>query len=149
MDLPEVSLITILDADKEGFLRTDTALVQTMGRASRHQEGRIIMYADKITGSMKRAIEETDRRRKYQKAYNKKHGITPQSIKKAIQKDRLAGIKSAEEEIHFDIKKIPKEEIHHLIKDLENKMQLASKNLEFEKAAAIRDEITRIRKNSK
>lgn len=149
LDLPEVSLITILDADKEGFLRTDTALVQTMGRASRHQEGRIIMYADKITGSMKRAIEETDRRRKYQKAYNKKHGITPQSIKKAIQKDRLAGIKSAEEEIHFDIKKIPKEEIHHLIKDLENKMQLASKNLEFEKAAAIRDEITRIRKNSK
>jgi len=149
LDLPEVSLIAILDADKEGYLRTPTALIQTMGRAARHQEGHIIMYADKITRSMKKAIDETKRRRKYQKGYNKKHNITPTSIKKAIQKDRLAGVKIAETEIeHPDIKKIPKGEINHLIKDLKDQMELAAQNLEFEKAAALRDEIKKIRKQS-
>ncbi|MDZ7798772.1 MAG: excinuclease ABC subunit UvrB [Patescibacteria group bacterium] len=149
LDLPEVSLIIILDADKEGYLRTSTALIQTMGRAARHQEGHIIMYADKITKSMKQAIDETKRRRQYQKKYNKKYKITPTSIKKAIQKDRLAGVKIAETEIeHPDIKKIPKGEINHLIKDLKDQMELAAQNLEFEKAAALRDEIKSIRKQS-
>jgi len=149
LDLPEVTLIAILDADKEGFLRTDTALIQTMGRAARHQEGHIIMYADKITGSMKRAIEETSRRRRYQEKYNKKHNITPKSIQKAIREDRLAGAKRVEEERpKVDIKKIPKEEISHLLYDLESQMNLAAKNLEFEKATALRDEITEIKKIS-
>jgi excinuclease ABC subunit B len=147
LDLPEVTLIAILDADKEGFLRTDTALIQTMGRAARHQEGHIIMYADKITGSMKRAIDETTRRRNYQKNYNKKHHITPKSIQKAIREDRLAGAKRAQKELpKVDISKIPKEEISRLLSDLENQMNLASKNLEFEKAAGLRDEIAEIKK---
>jgi excinuclease ABC subunit B len=150
LDLPEVSLIAILDADKEGFLRSDISLIQTMGRAARHQEGHIIMYADKITGSMKRAMEETERRRKYQADYNKKHNITPKTIQKAISEDRLAGAKRIEEEILiFDIKKIPKEEISHLIKDLEDEMDLAAKNLEFEKAARLRDQIKEIKKLKK
>lgn len=147
LDLPEVSLIAILDADKEGYLRSETALMQTMGRAARHQEGHIIMYADKITGSMKRAIKETERRRKSQEAYNKKHSITPQSIKKAIKAERLAGAKLAAEELpHFDAKGVPKEEISHLIEDLKNQMELAAKNLEFEKAAVLRDQIKELRK---
>jgi len=150
LDLPEVSLIAILDADKESFLRSDVSLIQTMGRAARHQEGHIIMYADKTTGSMKRAIEETERRRKYQEDYNKKHGITPKSIQKAISEDRLAGAKRVEEEIpFFDIKKIPKEEISHLLTDLEDEMDLAAKNLEFEKAARLRDQIKEIKKLKK
>ncbi|MFA5070368.1 MAG: excinuclease ABC subunit UvrB [Patescibacteria group bacterium] len=150
LDLPEVTLIAILDADKEGFLRTDTALIQTMGRAARHQEGHIIMYADKITGSMKAAIMETNRRRKYQEEYNKKHRITPKSIQKAIRDDRLAGAKRAEEELpKVNIEKIPKDEISHLLFDLENQMNLAAKNLEFEKAASLRDEIAEIKNQIK
>ncbi|PIY95903.1 MAG: excinuclease ABC subunit B [Candidatus Kerfeldbacteria bacterium CG_4_10_14_0_8_um_filter_42_10] len=148
LDLPEVSLIAILDADKEGFLRSDTALIQTMGRAARHQEGHIIMYADKITDSMKRAIAETKRRRKSQEIYNQKHHITPQSIQKAIKEERLAGAKLAEKEVlKLDVKLVPPDEINHLIKDLKNQMELAAKNLEFEKAAIIRDQIKELKKS--
>jgi len=150
LDLPEVSLIAILDADKEGFLRTDTALIQTMGRAARHQEGHIIMYADKKTGSMKRAINETIRRRQYQKKYNKEHNITPKSIKKAIKQSRLAGAKIKEEKIkQLSFKDVPKEEIPHIIADLENQMAIAAQNLEFEKAAVLRDQIQELKKSTK
>ncbi|PIZ00326.1 excinuclease ABC subunit UvrB [bacterium (Candidatus Howlettbacteria) CG_4_10_14_0_8_um_filter_40_9] len=147
LDLPEVSLVAILDADKEGFLRSDKALIQTIGRVARHQEGRVIMYADKITGSMERAIEETKRRRKAQKSYNKKHGITPLSIQKAIRagfSDYLERIKE-ETEIKIDISNIPKDELGRLAKELEQKMDLAAKNLEFEKAAEYRDQIEEIK----
>jgi excinuclease ABC subunit B len=147
LDLPEVSLIVILDADKEGYLRSETALVQTMGRAARHQEGHIIMYADKITASMKKAITETKRRRKFQEEYNKKHKITPQSIKKAIKTERLSGSKIKEEKVQkFDVKAVPKDEIARLIRDIRNQMELAAKNLEFEKAAILRDQISELKK---
>jgi excinuclease ABC subunit B len=143
LDLPEVTLIAILDADKEGFLRSDTALVQTMGRAARHVEGHVIMYADRITGSMQRAIAETQRRRKTQEAYNQAHGITPQTIIKAIRESRLAGKKLEEQNAttKLDINLIPKEELPHLLKDLEQQMEIAAQNLQFEKAAALRDQI--------
>ena len=141
LDLPEVSLVAILDADKEGFLRSDMALIQTMGRAARHVEGQVIMYADKITKAMKSAISETERRRKIQTAYNTKHGITPKTIIKAIRESRLAGKKAEEEKIIFNPQKVPKEEIPYVLKDLENQMSLAAQNLDFEKAANIRDQI--------
>ncbi len=146
LDLPEVSLVAILDADKEGYLRSDIALIQTMGRASRHVNGHIIMYADKITGSMERAIKETERRRKFQEKHNKEYHITPHSIKKEIGKEL---IQKKKEEQAIDLTKIPKDEINHLIKDLESQMDLAARNLEFEKAAKIRDQISEIRKNKK
>lgn len=150
LDLPEVSLIAILDADKEGYLRSETALIQTMGRAARHQEGHIIMYADKITASMKKAISETKRRRKFQEAYNKKHKITPQSIQKAIKAERLAGGRIKEEAVQkLDAKLIPRDELPHLIKDIHNQMELAARNLEFEKAAILRDQIKELRKATK
>ena len=149
LDLPEVSLIAILDADKEGYLRSETALVQTMGRAARHVEGHIIMYADKKTGSMKKAIKETERRRALQQTYNKKHRITPQSIKKAIKDSRLAGGKVKEEAAQFSSKDVPKEEMPHLIQDFENQMEIAAKNLEFEKAALLRDQITALKQPKK
>jgi excinuclease ABC subunit B len=146
LDLPEVSLIAILDADKEGYLRSDTAFIQTMGRAARHVEGHIIMYADKVTGSMQRAIDETTRRRKIQEKFNKEHRITPTSIKKAIKETRLAGAKAkAEEPKTPSFKDIPKEEIPHLIENLENQMEIAARNLEFEKAALLRDEINALK----
>lgn len=140
LDLPEVSLIAILDADKEGFLRSYTALMQVMGRAARHVEGRIIMYADRTTRSMKKAIIETRRRRKMQEEYNSKHHITPLTIIKAIKESRLAG-KKEKKQASIDLKRIPKEEFPHIIQDLQNQMELAAKNLEFEKAASIRDEL--------
>jgi len=150
LDLPEVSLIAILDADKEGFLRSETAFIQVMGRAARHQQGHIIMYADKVTGSMDRAIKETVRRRKIQEDYNKKHGLTPKSITKAIKESRLAGAKAAEpEKRQLSFKDIPKEEIDHVIADLENQMEMAARNLEFEKAAWLRDEITALKSKGK
>ena len=143
LDLPEVSLIAILDADKEGYLRSDTALIQTMGRAARHVEGHIIMYADRTTGSMQRAIDETTRRRRVQEQYNKGHNVTPTSIKKAIKESRLAGAKAkTPEKPELSLKNVPKEEIPHLIADLENQMNLAAQNLEFEKAAMLTDEIS-------
>ena len=143
LDLPEVSLVAILDADKEGFLRSEQALIQTVGRAARHEEGRVIMYADTITGSMKRTIDETNRRREIQEQYNKKHGITPKSITREIG-DMLP--REAKEDIpKLDLKKIPKDEYKHLIKDLTSQMDLAAANLEFEKAAELRDLISEIK----
>lgn len=147
LDLPEVALIIILDADKEGFLRSETALMQVMGRAARHIRGRVVMYADRMTGSMQRAIAETKRRRVIQVAYNTKHRITPKTIQKAIRDDRLAGQKRAQEDVpKIDLRAIPPDEVGHLLRDLNDKMDLASKNLEFEKAAAFRDEIAAIQK---
>lgn len=149
LDLPEVSLVAILDADKEGFLRGKTALVQTMGRAARHEEGRVIMYADKMTESMQYAIDETKRRRAIQSAYNEKHGITPTSVVKAI-KDQLPHTREAdlENEITEDVLQqvkidgIPKDELKRMIKRLEEEMKLAAENLDFEYAAQLRDKLT-------
>lgn len=153
LDLPEVSLVAILDADKEGYLRSATALIQVMGRAARHVDGHVIMYADTITGSMRRAISETDRRRQMQIAYNEKNHIIPQTIKKAINDNRLAGAKAPTEEagliqqLHLD--KITKDELQHLIADLKAQMELAAQNLEFEKAAQLRDQIKNLNLLSK
>ncbi len=152
LDLPEVSLVAILDADKEGFLRSETFFMQMMGRAARHLEGHVVMYADRITGSMKRAIDETNRRRKIQEDYNQKHGITPASIQKAIQDTRLAGSKKAiidAEGRDVDISKLDKKELKFYLDELNEQMELAAKNLEFELAAKIRDRIDEIKKLSK
>ncbi|MBQ3296287.1 excinuclease ABC subunit UvrB [Candidatus Saccharibacteria bacterium] len=146
LDLPEVSLVAILDADKEGFLRSESALIQTIGRAARHVEGKVIMYADYITESMEKAITETNRRREIQKEYNLKHHIVPTSIKKEISLGLRAIIPEKQVEDKLDIKKIPKDELPNLIKQLSSEMQLAAANLEFEKAAALRDEIEKIKK---
>ncbi|MBQ3280571.1 excinuclease ABC subunit UvrB [Candidatus Saccharibacteria bacterium] len=145
LDLPEVSLVAILDADKEGFLRSESALIQTIGRAARHVEGKVIMYADYITESMERAIAETNRRREIQQEYNFKHHIVPTSIKKEISLGLRAIIPEKEKEDKLDIKRIPKDELPALIKQLSSEMQLAAANLEFEKAAALRDEIEKIK----
>jgi excinuclease ABC subunit B len=144
LDLPEVSLVAIIDADKEGFLRSEQALIQTIGRAARHVEGRVIMYADSITGSMKRAIDETNRRRKIQEAYNKKHGITPTGIKKAIEEQTLPRSQKQDKK-KLDLKKIPAEEYKPLIRDLTAQMEMAAANLEFEKAADLRDVIAEVK----
>ena len=151
LDLPEVSLVAILDADKEGFLRSETFFMQMMGRAARHIEGHVVLYADRITGSMQRSIDETNRRRKVQEAYNKKHNITPESIVKAIQDSRLAGRRSAEalaeleSKKEVDISKMDKQELKFYIDELNEQMDLASKNLEFELAARLRDKISEIK----
>lgn len=139
LDLPEVSLVAILDADKEGFLRSEQALIQTIGRAARHVEGHVIMYADRITGSMQRAIDETTRRRGIQEAYNQKHGITPQGIAKDIEKGMRPDLPEEAKTAKLNLKKIPKDEYGHIIRDLTSQMELASANLEFEKAAELRD----------
>ena len=145
LDLPEVSLVAILDADKEGFLRSEQALVQTIGRAARHVEGRVIMYADIMTKSINAAVSETNRRRAIQEAHNDKNGITPAGIQKLIA-DRMSHEESAtDKKKHLNLKKIPKEEYGHLIKDLTGQMELASANLEFEKAAELRDTIQEVK----
>ncbi|MCX6002262.1 MAG: excinuclease ABC subunit UvrB [Chloroflexi bacterium] len=147
LDLPEVSLVAILDADKEGFLRSRDSLIQTMGRASRHVEGHVILYADKLTDSMKNAIEEIYRRRKIQEDFNKEHRITPQGIKKAI-RDITERVKVvAEERSKYAAAPVPVDEIARLIKELESQMKKAAKNLEFEKAALLRDRIVDLRKD--
>jgi excinuclease ABC subunit B len=147
LDLPEVSLVAILDADKEGYLRSKQALIQTMGRAARHIDGHVIMYADTVTGAMHEAIEEVNRRRQVQEAYNKEHNITPQSIKKAI-KDITERVKVvAEARAAYSPTPISKDEIQRLIRDLEAQMRKAAKNLEFEKAALLRDRIIELRKD--
>ena len=145
LDLPEVSLVAILDADKEGFLRSESALIQTIGRAARHVEGKVIMYADYITESMEKAISETNRRREIQKEYNEKNGITPTSIQKEVSEGLRAIIPEKEKVDKLDVKRIPKDELPALIKQLSSEMQLAAANLEFERAAGIRDEIERIK----
>ena len=145
LDLPEVSLVAILDADKEGFLRSESALIQTIGRAARHEEGKVIMYANFITESMEKAISETNRRREIQKGYNAEHGITPHSVQKEISAGLRAIIPEKAKENKLDIRKIPKDELPALIKQLSSEMQLAAANLEFERAAMIRDEIERIK----
>jgi excinuclease ABC subunit B len=138
--------VAILDADKEGFLRSEGALIQTMGRASRHIDGHVIMYADIVTGSMKRAIEETHRRRQIQEAYNREHGITPQGIKKAI-KDITERVKAvAEPKTEYVAIPETREDIARLVKELEKQMKAASRNLEFEKAALLRDRIIELRR---
>lgn len=147
LDLPEVSMVAIMDADKEGFLRSESALIQTIGRAARHENGTVYLYADKTTRSMQAAIDETDRRRSIQEAYNKEHGITPTSVAKEIGEGLRAIIPMKEDskKPKLDLKKIPKDEYESLIKDLSGQMDLASANLEFEKAAELRDLITEIR----
>lgn len=145
LDLPEVSLVAIIDADKEGFLRSDSALIQTIGRAARHVEGKVVMYADNITGSMERAIEETTRRRELQQKYNQEHGIEPQSIAKEVGMGLRAIIPQKEESKKLNLKKIPREELPVLVKELSAQMQLAAANLEFEVAASLRDQIEEIK----
>ncbi|EKD93882.1 MAG: hypothetical protein ACD_28C00035G0019 [uncultured bacterium] len=142
LDLPEVSLIAILDADKEGFLRSETSLIQTIGRAARHVNGFVIMYANNMTRSMQAAIDETNRRRVIQLAHNEKHGITPETIVKAIRDLAMHKENEAKKQVrHYDVKKVPKDEIQRLIRSLEAEMDLAAQNMEFEKAAELRDEI--------
>jgi excinuclease ABC subunit B len=146
LDLPEVSLVAILDADKEGFLRSEQALIQTVGRAARHEEGRVLMYADHITDSMKKTMDETVRRRKIQETYNKEHGITPQGIKRAVDKGLRPDLPEEAKRAKLDLKKIPKDEYGSIVKDLTSQMELAAANLQFEKAAELRDIIDDIKK---
>ena len=142
LDIPEVSLITILDADKEGFLRSETSLIQTIGRAARNSEGHVIMYGDKITGSMKKAIDETERRRKIQEGFNEKHGITPTTIKKNIG-EIIQITKKAEEEIE----EFNREDVATIIINMESEMYKAAEELDFERAARLRDQIKKMKEN--
>ncbi|MHB1296248.1 MAG: excinuclease ABC subunit UvrB [Anaerolineae bacterium] len=147
LDLPEVSLVAILDADKEGFLRSNSALIQTIGRAARHLNGTVIMYADTITDSMRNAIEETNRRRQIQSRYNEEHGIEPSSIIKEI-RDLTQRVRAvAESGAAYRVgTEIPKDEATRLVKDLEQQMKIAAQNLEFEKAAMLRDQVLELRR---
>ena len=150
LDLPEVSLVAIIDADKEGFLRSAGALIQTIGRAARHVEGGVIMYADTITRSMQIAIDETNRRREIQQRYNEEHNITPRGVDKAIDEGLRAIIPQKEDtSAKINLNKIPKDEYASLAKDLEGQMKLASANLEFERAAELRDLIAEIKSKMK
>jgi excinuclease ABC subunit B len=146
LDLPEVSLVAILDADKEGFLRSEQALIQTVGRAARHIEGRVVMYADRVTDSMRKTMDETDRRRSIQEAYNKEHNVTPTGISKTIEKGLRPDLPEEAKKAKLDLKKIPKDEYGHLLKDLSAQMDLAAANLQFEQAAELRDIIADIKK---
>lgn len=155
LDLPEVSLVAILDADKEGFLRSETSLIQTIGRAARNVNGEVLIYADRITGSVERAVSETERRRKIQLAYNKKHGITPQTIKRTI-RDILPEINKEREEkieeiLKLEASALPKSEkrIQEIIKDKEREMRDAAKDLDFELAAVLRDELLALKERVK
>ena len=148
LDLPEVSLVAILDADKEGYLRSSEALIQTMGRAARHINGHIVMYADTITGSMDRAIQEITRRREIQASYNKEHDITPRGITKEIKDITERFRVVAETQAPYLSASLPKKEVYKLIKELESEMKRAAKNWEFEKAARLRDDIIQLKKNS-
>ncbi len=147
LDLPEVSLVAILDADKEGFLRSEQALIQTVGRAARHVEGHVVMYADRITDSMRRTLEETERRRGIQEAYNIEHGITPTGINRAVEASMQgeSGLGEEAKRAKLDLRKIPKDEYGSLLKDLSAQMDLAAANLQFEQAAELRDLIAQIK----
>ena len=148
LDLPEVSLVAILDADKEGYLRSTTALIQTIGRAARHAEGHVIMYADRVTDSMKRAIDETYRRRNLQDVYNRENSIEPQSIQKAVHDitESIKGIAESRGSYRTVRQEMSREDMFRVIKDLEVQMKDAARNLEFEKAAQVRDEIFELRR---
>ncbi len=147
LDIPEITLVVILDADKEGFLRSRTSLIQTIGRAARNSEGRVIMYADTMTDSMKEAIEETNRRRSLQQAYNEEHGITPQTIRKSVRDLISISKKVAAEEMNFerDPEAMDKEELKKLIDQVEKKMKKAAAELNFEEAATLRDQMIRLK----
>ncbi|HET7320165.1 MAG TPA: excinuclease ABC subunit UvrB [Candidatus Saccharimonadales bacterium] len=145
LDLPEVSLVAILDADKEGFLRSEQALIQTVGRAARHVNGHVIMYADHVTRSMQATIDETTRRHKVQEAYNKAHGITPTGINRAIEAGMRPDLPEEAKRAKLDLKKIPKDEYKSLVRDLTSQMELAAANLQFEQAAELRDIINDIK----
>jgi excinuclease ABC subunit B len=147
LDLPEVSLIGILDADKEGYLRSETSLIQTVGRAARHVNGHVVMFADNETNSMRRAIGETNRRRALQIAYNGAHGIVPVSITKGIRDlgDRVRAV--AEKPAAYEVTaELPREEVIRLLKEMESQMKAAARQLEFERAAELRDQITQLRR---
>lgn len=147
LDIPEISLVAILDADKEGFLRSETSLIQTIGRAARNSEGHVIMYADNMTDSMKNAIAETNRRRGIQEKYNEEHGITPQTIKKAVRDVISISKKIAEEEMRFekDPESMNRKELEKLIKDVEKQMRKAAADLNFEAAAQFRDKLKELK----
>ena len=149
LDIPEISLVVILDADKEGFLRSTTSLIQTVGRAARNAEGHVIMYADMITDSMRQAIDETKRRRRIQMRYNKEHGITPQSIHKAVRDLISISKKAAAEELRMekDPESMSREELEKLISDVTKKMKKAAAELNFEAAAELRDKMTELKKH--
>ncbi len=149
LDIPEITLVAILDADKEGFLRSETSLIQTIGRAARNADGRVIMYADVMTDSMRRAIDETERRREIQKKYNEEHGITPTTIKKAV-RDLIAISKAATEskaDMEKDMESMSRKELEKLLKELNKRMHKAAAELDFEQAAELRDRIIEIKKN--
>ena len=148
LDIPEISLVAILDADKEGFLRSETSLIQTIGRAARNVDGRVIMYADQMTDSMKRAIGETNRRRALQQKYNEENGITPQTIQKAV-RDLISISKVIDKkELKFekDPESMNREELEKLIKEVEKKMKKAAADLNFEEAAQLRDQMAGFKK---
>lgn len=149
LDLPEVSLVAILDADKEGFLRSAPALIQTVGRAARHVEGHVIMYADRITDSMQKTLDETKRRRIIQEAYNTEHNITPTGVSKEIEKGMRPDLPLEAKTAKLNLNKIPKDEYASLLRDLTSQMDLAAANLEFEKAAELRDIINDIKSKMK
>ena len=147
LDIPEITLVAILDADKEGFLRSETSLIQTIGRAARNSEGHVIMYADTITDSMRAAIDETNRRREIQQKYNEEHGITPQTIKKAV-RDLIAISKAAttsDEEFKKDPESMDARELEKLAKELTKKMRQAAAELNFEEAAKLRDRMKEVK----
>ena len=148
LDIPEITLVAILDADKEGFLRSETSLIQTIGRAARNSEGHVIMYADTMTDSMKRAIDETNRRRQIQQAYNEEHGITPQTIKKAV-RDLIAvskAIAETEDQLMKDPESMSRKELTKLIGKVEKQMRAAAADLNFEQAAELRDKLIELKK---
>lgn len=148
LDIPEITLVAILDADKEGFLRSATSLIQTIGRAARNAEGHVIMYADTITDSMREALDETNRRREIQMKYNEEHGITPQTIKKAVRDLISISRVIAKEEVRFekDPESMTKKELEKLIGDIQKKMQKAAADLNFEAAAELRDKMIELKK---
>ena len=149
LDIPEISLVAILDADKEGFLRSETSLIQTIGRAARNAEGHVIMYADVITDSMRRAIDETLRRRELQEAYNKEHGITPRTIKKAV-RDLISiskEVAKTQKKLEKDMESMSRKELEELIGKVQKQMKAAAADLNFEMAAELRDQMIELKKN--
>ena len=148
-NIPQISFVAILDADKEGFLRSETSLIQTIGRAARNAEGHVIMYADVITDSMRRAIDETLRRRELQEAYNKEHGITPKTIKKAV-RDLISiskEVAKTQKKLEKDMESMSRKELEELIGKVQKQMKAAAADLNFEMAAELRDQMIELKKN--